>query len=507
MIKKLPLTRRLRSVVSFTAAVLVAPFSLAVPYGSGTPLYTAPTLPATASVKGITFAPASFDSAGINAAIVAAHAAGGGDVVLASGTYTIDSKVLLKSGVNLIGQGIGVTVLQRGSAFAYGAGTSATTTGLIEANNASLTNVLLSDFTVTGNWTDTDLFTIMPNLIGIRVTSNAITYNDTITLRRVESTQFGLGVHITGTTNISIEDCHIHRNGPDELWHNIYLRRVGIVRVSGSTLNDALAGSGLKVVGGTTTVAAESADLTIENNVVSDNYRNNCFVTGFNRVRIQGNEFAGQVETADQRLAGLYVSDEASVKSMNVDIINNTFVDNQNHGLHLEFAQNVKVAGNLPAGNGAQAYYVHTLTAAFACDFNEGDIVLDNVDPTHVTRTGSWTNSSAVAGYYGSNFIHDGNTGSAGGKSVRFRPNLPAAGSYAVYVRWSASANRASNAPIDVNHAAGTTTFTVDQKNDNGVWVLLGTFTFNAGTGGNVTVRNDGANGFVVADGVKFVRL
>jgi hyaluronate lyase len=39
---------------------------------------------------------------------------------------------------------------------------------------------------------------------------------------------------------------------------------------------------------------------------------------------------------------------------------------------------------------------------------------------------------------------------------------------------------------------------------NGGEWNLLGTYSFAAGTGGSVTIANDGTNGYVVADAVKF---
>jgi fibronectin type 3 domain-containing protein len=131
--------------------------------------------------------------------------------------------------------------------------------------------------------------------------------------------------------------------------------------------------------------------------------------------------------------------------------------------------------------------------------------IVDNADATGVTISGSWTVSTSATTFYGSNYFHDGNTGSVGGKSVRFAPTLPSASGVDVYLRWPAGSTRATNAPVDVNYAGGTTTVVVNQKNNDGVWVLLGHFNFAAGSTGNVTVRNDGANGFVVADAAKFV--
>src|SRR6202000_1159098 len=92
-----------------------------------------------------------------------------------------------------------------------------------------------------------------------------------------------------------------------------------------------------------------------------------------------------------------------------------------------------------------------------------------------------------------------------GSDSVTFRPNLPQGGLYQVYVRWTANANRAENAPIDVASANGIKTFLVDQTQQGGQWVLLTTTNFAAGTNGFVRIRNDGTTGYVIADAVQLV--
>ncbi|HEY0947323.1 MAG TPA: Ig-like domain-containing protein [Opitutaceae bacterium] len=130
-----------------------------------------------------------------------------------------------------------------------------------------------------------------------------------------------------------------------------------------------------------------------------------------------------------------------------------------------------------------------------------GPITQDNADASGVTITGTWTPSTSVAGYYGTNYL----AATAGSNSVCFTPTFPQTGNYDVYVRWTAHTNRATNAPIDVNHAGGTATFSVDMRTSGSTWVLLGTFTFGGGTAGNITVRTTSANGYVVADAVQFI--
>lgn len=133
------------------------------------------------------------------------------------------------------------------------------------------------------------------------------------------------------------------------------------------------------------------------------------------------------------------------------------------------------------------------------------EVILDNASSTGVSYSGTWTSSTVNPDYWGWNYYHDGNTGK-GSKSVRFTPNLPSAGTYQVYIWYPARVDYASGVPVDVLHADGTTTVTVDQKVNGGMWNLLGTFSFNAGTGGYARIRTTGTSGYVIADAVRFVR-
>jgi hypothetical protein len=132
-------------------------------------------------------------------------------------------------------------------------------------------------------------------------------------------------------------------------------------------------------------------------------------------------------------------------------------------------------------------------------------ITMDNNDGTGVTRTGTWINSTSTGGYDGSDYLHDNNT-AKGAQSVRFTPTLPSAGTYAVYMRWTGGGNRATNVPVDINHASGTDLVTVDQRYNGGTWNLLGTYTFTAGTGGSVLIGTSGTTNHVIVDAVRFLR-
>lgn len=81
---------------------------------------------------------------------------------------------------------------------------------------------------------------------------------------------------------------------------------------------------------------------------------------------------------------------------------------------------------------------------------------------------------------------------------------VPSTGTYQVYARWVAASSHASNAPFTIKHSGGSQTVSVSQRSSNGVWVLLGSYTFASGTAGSVTLT-DKANGTVVADAIKLV--
>ncbi len=133
--------------------------------------------------------------------------------------------------------------------------------------------------------------------------------------------------------------------------------------------------------------------------------------------------------------------------------------------------------------------------------------IVDNTDTISAVRTGGWTTSDAVAGFYGRNFLHDGNS-SKGAKSVKFTPDLPVTGIYEVFARWpnnQTSVPRATNTPIIIDWAGGVTTRVVNQQQGGGSWQSLGSFNFVHGRVGSVTISNADTNGHVLADAVRFV--
>lgn len=128
------------------------------------------------------------------------------------------------------------------------------------------------------------------------------------------------------------------------------------------------------------------------------------------------------------------------------------------------------------------------------------DIIVDNSSAVYA---GTWSTSSWNSGQF---FGTDYRTASGSGAVARFTPLLSETGGYRVYAMWNSGADRGATVSYTVTHANGTATVTRSHRTGGGLWVYLGTYTFNSGSAGNVTVSSTGAGGIVVADAVRFQR-
>lgn len=129
------------------------------------------------------------------------------------------------------------------------------------------------------------------------------------------------------------------------------------------------------------------------------------------------------------------------------------------------------------------------------------------MDDEQAERKGFEAKSSAVGPFVGEGYRHDGGT-KDGKQSATYTPDLPKAGKYEVRISFSPNPNRATNVPVVITHADGTTTVRVNQRQAPAVsetFVSLGTFAFEKGTAARVVVTNQGADGYVVIDAVQFL--
>jgi hypothetical protein len=153
------------------------------------------------------------------------------------------------------------------------------------------------------------------------------------------------------------------------------------------------------------------------------------------------------------------------------------------------------------------------------------DVIDEAFGHAHYKETGKWTD--AGAGFAALKPVYTGienpfTTGSvrkadcimAGKKSVAtalWRPQIPERGEYAVYISYKSFPESTSNALYTVHHMGGETAFIINQKIGGGTWIYLGTFEFDKGSEGYVSLTNETPEGYdhekgsiVTADAVRF---
>jgi hypothetical protein len=129
------------------------------------------------------------------------------------------------------------------------------------------------------------------------------------------------------------------------------------------------------------------------------------------------------------------------------------------------------------------------------------------VDDSQAVLTGNWSSGRTVAPFVEHGYLHDADEGK-GQKSARFTPALPKAGRYEVRLIYSANPNRATNVPVTIESAEGAKTVKVNQRNAPKIdktYEPLGTYRFESGKQGSVTISNAGADGHVIVDAVQFL--
>jgi hypothetical protein len=137
-------------------------------------------------------------------------------------------------------------------------------------------------------------------------------------------------------------------------------------------------------------------------------------------------------------------------------------------------------------------------------------IILDDTDPStdEFTKIGGWAGMAAGYDEWGDTYHYALTTTDPWfiSKTI-WRPDIPRAGEYTVYVWVAPHANCNDMVTYEVEHAGGMTPAVIDPRVGEPTWVELGTYPFHAGTGNSVTLLNLTHSTWVVADAVKFESL
>lgn len=141
-------------------------------------------------------------------------------------------------------------------------------------------------------------------------------------------------------------------------------------------------------------------------------------------------------------------------------------------------------------------------------------IIVDNQDPGFSAQ-GNWRSVQDGLEYYGKDFMAI-QVGRQEYGSATFTPDLPEAGDYDVYTMWNDDdAYTCGNIAYAVHHSAGVAQRRIDHFTMDGRlagdWYKLGTYHFDAGKTGFVTIKADescvcGENNQVSADAIRFVK-
>ncbi|MFI4859440.1 MAG: FAD-dependent oxidoreductase [Phycisphaerales bacterium JB063] len=127
------------------------------------------------------------------------------------------------------------------------------------------------------------------------------------------------------------------------------------------------------------------------------------------------------------------------------------------------------------------------------------------MDDSEAELIGPWLTSRVVGSAVGGSYRHDDNA-NKGEAGARFTIDVPEPGRYEVRLAYTPHANRATEVPVEVEHARGNRRLRVNQRLAppiDGQFISLGVYDFDASA--TVTVTNRGTRGYVTVDAVLLV--
>jgi FAD dependent oxidoreductase/PKD domain len=139
----------------------------------------------------------------------------------------------------------------------------------------------------------------------------------------------------------------------------------------------------------------------------------------------------------------------------------------------------------------------------------EGESLNREVHYTHATIAGRWIRSRGPELEYRNRVGLLDENKRDGGARAEFVTELPKSGRYRVCLANATARNRASNVPVEVRHADGTSMMRVNQREKPTPFAFspVGDFRFEAGEPAKVLVTNAGVDGHVQIDTVRWLWL
>ena len=137
---------------------------------------------------------------------------------------------------------------------------------------------------------------------------------------------------------------------------------------------------------------------------------------------------------------------------------------------------------------GASAWTAWACTTTPASGY--GDVIVDDQSAGFV-RAGTASYWHEYTGGYNGHFWWTYTNTSGVDNRAMWTPNLPATGRWEVYAFVPSPDGTTTNARYRVDHQGVQTTVSINQNAYSNVWVSLGTYAFNAGTGGDVFLGDE----------------
>ncbi|MFJ8495244.1 right-handed parallel beta-helix repeat-containing protein [Streptomyces sp. NPDC094038] len=273
----------------------------------------------------------------IQAAIDRVAAAGGGCVNLAEGSWTLRRSVRMKGGVTLNGSGASTLLQGPTSVYDYPLIDS---DGTVPQTNMTVENMVLDGrIPPSARTTDPDANNPYADAMGILFAAYRANHRHVL-IKNVEVRHTSMGIHIKGTTGVTLDGVNVHHNGIAFWLHNVYLRRCSDVVIVRSRMNDSLVGTGLHVAG-------DSRNITITDSNFSGNNS-----SGMNIQDLPAN-----VTIRGSRMIGNN-GDGISAVGTRLVITDNQARDNADSGIHT-WTGTGQVDGNTASGNKSENLDIH----------------------------------------------------------------------------------------------------------------------------------------------------
>jgi len=126
------------------------------------------------------------------------------------------------------------------------------------------------------------------------------------------------------------------------------------------------------------------------------------------------------------------------------------------------------------------------------------------VDDSTAKRSGHWVETVYSRPFIGLGYLHDDNR-DKGKASVRFETRLPQ-GKYRISLAYTSGANRSRSTTLIVDDETKKHSFKVDQTKPptEEPWDAIGELSLDQEQAVTITIMNDGSDGYVIADAVRF---